>query len=90
MVSFRKLAWHIAAASLAATCVAHPGEHHQHVAITRAISQRGEYAQSTAHSLSECVASAEQLALTRRSLTRRAERLRDLRQKRGISTKSRR
>jgi len=86
MVSLSNLVQRAAAASFIVACAAHPGEHHDHAAIERAIAQRDANAQLAQNSLSKCSGSAEQQALARRSISRRAEHLQRLRKDRGIST----
>ena len=86
MVSLSKLVQRATAASFIVACAAHPGEHHDHAAIERAISQRDLNARLAQNSLSKCSGFAEQQAMTRRSISRRAEHLQRLRKERGIST----
>ncbi|KAK6066925.1 hypothetical protein SCUP234_11870 [Seiridium cupressi] len=80
MVAFSK----IAIAAFAGFAAAHPGEKHEAHKMKREIVARNHAARLGARSLSDCSGSAHALALRTRSIQRRADAVRNLRQKRGI------
>lgn len=86
MVYFSKLAGVVAAVCIASTVVAHPGEHHDHAEIKRQVKARDQMASAAKRSLDTCSSSLKHRELNARSLARRAEVVRDIRQKRSITT----
>jgi hypothetical protein len=82
MVYLSKLA--VAAACLASSVLAHPGEHHDHAAIKREVKARDQMASAAKRSLDTCSNSLKHRELSARNVARRAEVARDLRQKRNI------
>lgn len=87
MVSFSDLTKRVATASFIVAAAAHPGEHHDHAAIERAILQRDEYARLAQRSLSQCSNSTKHQAMTRSNVERRAHQLQKLRSDRGVVAK---
>ncbi|KAK9426148.1 putative Intradiol ring-cleavage dioxygenase [Seiridium unicorne] len=85
MVAFSKLA----AAALAGFAAAHPGEVHDEHKMKREIVARDNQARVGARSLAQCGNSAHAQALKTRSIKRRAEKVKSLRQKRGIEAAAR-
>ncbi|KAH7366617.1 Intradiol ring-cleavage dioxygenase [Pyrenochaeta sp. MPI-SDFR-AT-0127] len=89
MVNFASIITGAAAAtSLISTVVAHPGEKHDLLKVKRQIDVRGMRAAAAKRSLSNCQDSLKHRALMQRSMTRRANALNELREKRGIAAKS--
>jgi hypothetical protein len=83
MVYFSKLASVVAVVCLA---VAHPGEHHDHAVIKRSIQARDQMASAAKRSIDSCSSSLKHRELNARSIARRAETARALRQARGINS----
>ncbi|KAH6683340.1 GPI anchored dioxygenase-like protein [Halenospora varia] len=83
MVYFSKIA---AVAALAASVVAHPGEHHDHQAIKREIVARNQMASAAKRSIDACSNSLKHREVAARSVARRAQVARDLRAKRNIQS----
>lgn len=73
-----------AACYLAVPIAAHPGEHHDHHAIKRQVQVRDRMASIAKRSIDSCSNSLKHRELTARSVARRSETARDLRQKRNI------
>ncbi|KAH6712684.1 Intradiol ring-cleavage dioxygenase [Leptodontidium sp. MPI-SDFR-AT-0119] len=88
MATIASLAGVVAAVCIASTVVAHPGEHHDHAEIKRQVKARDQMASAAKRSLDTCSSSLKHRELNARSLARRAEVVRDIRQKRSITTKS--
>ncbi|KAI0814395.1 Intradiol ring-cleavage dioxygenase [Xylaria sp. FL0064] len=87
MVAFSAFA--LASASLlAGFATAHPGESHDHVKMKREILARDNAAVVGARSLGSCSNSAASQALKARSIQRRAEAVKNIRQKRGIKAQA--
>ncbi|KAI0434615.1 Intradiol ring-cleavage dioxygenase [Xylaria sp. FL1042] len=87
MVAFSALA--LASASLlAGFATAHPGESHDHVKMKRELLARDNAAAIGARSLGSCSNSAASQALKARAIQRRAEAVKNIRQKRGIKTQA--
>ncbi|KAI3339932.1 Intradiol ring-cleavage dioxygenase [Ustulina deusta] len=87
MVAFSTLA--LASASLlAGYATAHPGESHDHIKMKRELVARDNGAAVGARSLGSCSNSAASQALKARSIQRRAEKVKNIRQKRGITTQA--
>ena len=84
---FSKFTNGFVAATLLGFSVAHPGEHHDHEAIERSVRQREVLARNTRRSLDGCTQNPDHRALMERSVSRRADQLNKLRQKRGLSVK---
>lgn len=88
MVNISTLASAIAAASVINSAVAHPGEHHSKRELTNHIMERQAAAAAAGkRALAACESSAERLALESRNIARRAQAAKDLRAKRGITTR---
>ncbi|EKD15302.1 uncharacterized protein L3040_001670 [Drepanopeziza brunnea f. sp. 'multigermtubi'] len=87
MVYISKFAGAVAAAYLASLVVAHPGEHHDLEDIKQQIKARDQMASAAKRSIDTCSTSVKARELNSRSLARRAEAVRDLRQKRNIQSK---
>ncbi|KAF2642395.1 aromatic compound dioxygenase, partial [Massarina eburnea CBS 473.64] len=85
MVNFASI---LAASSVVGMAVAHPGEHHDHAQVKRAIDVRQGRAMAAKRSLENCQSSLKHRDLMARSMARRAQAMTDLRQKRGIQTSS--
>lgn len=87
MVQFTKIA------ALAAACispaVAHPGEKHDHHKIEREIAAREHWAHQGRRSLDACSSSDSARRFAARNVERRANKARELRAKRGITSPSR-
>ncbi len=80
----------MAAAYLAGSVVAHPGEHHDHAEVKRQIRARDQMASAAKRSLDTCSSSLKARELNSRSVARRAEVAREIRAKRNIqNSKSR-
>ncbi|XDG09115.1 hypothetical protein ABKA04_008730 [Annulohypoxylon sp. FPYF3050] len=79
----------IALAALAGYAVAHPGETHDAHHMKRELIARDNAAQLGARSLASCSNSAASQALKKRSIKRRANAVKNIRQKRGIQTPAR-
>jgi hypothetical protein len=73
------------ATSLVSTVCAHPGEKHDLVKVKRQIDSRGLRAAAAKRSLNNCQHSLQHRDLMQRSMTRRANALNGLREKRGIA-----
>ncbi len=86
MVYISKLACAVAAACLAGSVVAHPGEHHDPAAIRREVAARNQMAHAAKRSINSCSSSVKAREVAARSVARRAEVARDLRQKRNIQS----
>lgn len=80
MVALSKLA----VAAFVGFATAHPGENHEAHKIKREIVARDHAARLGARSLADCSSSAHAQALRTRSIQRRADTVKSLRQKRGI------
>ncbi|RYP93691.1 hypothetical protein DL770_000222 [Monosporascus sp. CRB-9-2] len=88
MVAFSKLT--IAAfAAFAGYALAHPGEHHDAAHMKREIVARDFAAQVGARSLSACSSKTHARSLSQRSIMRRAQKVNNLRKKRGITAPAR-
>lgn len=88
MVFFFKLAGAIAAACLLSSAVAHPGEVHDAAQVKREIRARDQMADDAKRSLDTCSSSLKARQLNSRSVARRAEVAREIRQRRNIQTKA--
>jgi hypothetical protein len=86
MVYISKLAGAVVAVCLATSAGAHPGEHHDHKAIKREIQARNQMATAAKRSIDSCSNSLKHRELNARSISRRAETARALRQARGIKS----
>jgi hypothetical protein len=86
MVYFSKIAGAVAAACLASSVVAHPGEHHDAAHMKREIKARNQMASAAKRSIDTCSGSLKARQLNARSAARRAEVARDIRAKRNIQT----
>ncbi|ROW15677.1 hypothetical protein VPNG_02170 [Cytospora leucostoma] len=82
MVAFTKMA--AAGLTLAAGVLAHPGEHHDHEEIRRDIEARDLNAAIGARALAQCSGGATARRMKQRSVQRRADKVRALREARGI------
>jgi len=71
---------------LANVASAHPGEKHDHQQIKRQIQARDAVANLGQRSLNACSGSDHALALKSRSISRRARKVQELREKLGIKT----
>jgi hypothetical protein len=76
----------LSVALLAATAVAHPGESHDAHHMKREIVARDHAARVAARSLSSCSNTETARALKQRSIKRRAEKVKKLRDERNIKT----
>jgi PAB1-binding protein PBP1 len=83
MVGISKLA----VALLVAAATAHPGESHDAQHMKREIVARDHAARAAARSLGSCANSEAARALKKRSVQRRAEVVKTLREKKGIKTR---
>ncbi|RDW82958.1 aromatic compound dioxygenase [Coleophoma crateriformis] len=88
MVYIAKVAAAVAAVCFAGSAIAHPGEHHDHSAIKREVKARDQFAAAGKRSLNACSNSLKAREFNARSVARRAERARSLRERRGITTKA--
>ncbi|KAI1090153.1 Intradiol ring-cleavage dioxygenase [Rostrohypoxylon terebratum] len=79
----------LALAALAGYAVAHPGETHNAYHMKRELVARDNAAQLGARSLASCSNSAASQALKKRSIKRRANAVKNIRQKRGIQAPAR-
>ncbi|KAL7627453.1 hypothetical protein AAE478_001646 [Parahypoxylon ruwenzoriense] len=79
----------LALAALAGYAAAHPGEKHDALKMKRELVARDYAAQVGARSLAACSNSAHAQALKTRSIKRRAEAVKNIRQKRGIQAPAR-
>lgn len=86
MVYIAKVAAAVAAVCFAGSAIAHPGEHHDHAAIKREVKARDQYAAAGKRALDSCSNSLKARELNSRSVARRAQRARSLRERRGITT----
>lgn len=84
MVYFSKIASAVAAACIVGSAVAHPGEHHDHAQVKREIRARDQMAAAAKRSLDTCSGSLKHREVAARSVKRRAEAVREARQKRNI------
>jgi ABC-type hemin transport system ATPase subunit len=84
MVSFKTLS--SAALLLANFAAAHPGEKHDHEHIKRQIQARDAVANLGQRSLNACSGSESARAIKARSISRRARKVQELREKLGIKT----
>ena len=84
MVYFSKIASAVVAIYLAGSAIAHPGEHHDHHSLKRQVRARDQMASAAKRSIDSCSNSLKHRELNARSVARRAEVARDLRQKRNI------
>lgn len=66
--------------------VAHPGEHHDRVKVARDMNERGFDAEEQMGLYRQCSDSDERRAMKSRAHARRGERLRKLREERGITS----
>ncbi|KUI61554.1 hypothetical protein VP1G_08743 [Cytospora mali] len=82
MVAFSKF---IAGLTLTAGALAHPGEHHADEEIRREIEARDQHATLGARALAQCSGGAAARSLKQRSVQRRADRVKALREARGIT-----
>lgn len=89
MVYFSKIASAVTAACLAASAVAHPGEHHDHMAVKRQVRERDQMASAAKRSIDSCSGSLKHRQVAARSVARRAQVARDLRQQRNIKSSKR-
>lgn len=80
MVAFSKFS----GLALVASAIAHPGEKHSPSKLKRDLAIRDAHAQMGARSLAQCQNSAGAQALKQRSIQRRADTVKALREKRGI------
>jgi len=88
MVYISKLASAMAAACLAGSSIAHPGEHHDHQAIKREIVTRDQMASVAKRSLDTCSNSLKHREVAARSVARRAAAAKELRQRRNINART--
>ncbi|TAQ86944.1 hypothetical protein B7494_g4740 [Chlorociboria aeruginascens] len=65
--------------------VAHPGEHHDKLKVTREMEERGSEAEEQINIYRQCQNTADRRAMQDRAHLRRAERLRKLREDRGVT-----
>jgi hypothetical protein len=86
MVYFSKITIAVAAACFAGLAIAHPGEHHDHLAIKREISARTQMASAAKRALDGCSSSLKHRELAARSVARRSQIAKDIRQRRGITS----
>jgi aconitase A len=86
MVYFSKIASAVAAAWFVGCTVAHPGEHHDQTAVKRQITERDQMASAAKRSIDSCSNSLKHRQVAARSVARRAQAARDLRQQRNIKT----
>jgi len=86
MVSFSKIFGTVVAASMISSVIAHPGEHHDADDLKRQIAARQQMASAAKRSLSACASTLRHRQLNTRSVSRRANIARDLREKRGITS----
>ncbi|KAF2177436.1 aromatic compound dioxygenase [Zopfia rhizophila CBS 207.26] len=89
MVNLSYLASAVAASSLVGVAIAHPGESHDPAALKREIEARNIMAKHARRSMNQCAGSLKHRELMQRSYERRAKTLQALREKRGITAKSR-
>ncbi|KAK7745825.1 hypothetical protein SLS53_002542 [Cytospora paraplurivora] len=82
MVAFTKMA--VAGLTLAIGALAHPGEHHDHEAIRRDVEARDLNAAIGARALAQCSGGATARRMKQRAVQRRAEKVKALREARGI------
>ncbi|KAJ5765803.1 hypothetical protein N7520_005362 [Penicillium odoratum] len=78
----------VAAACLAAPAVAHPGEKHDPHVVKREIHARNAAAAYAKRSLGGCENSLHARELAKRNVARRAQKVQNLREKRGVTSKS--
>jgi hypothetical protein len=89
MVYISKIAGAVVAACLAGSAVAHPGEHHDHAAVKRQVKARDQMASAAKRSIDSCSNSLKHREVAARSVARRAEVARELRQRRNIKSSKR-
>ncbi|KAF8857728.1 GPI anchored dioxygenase-like protein [Acephala macrosclerotiorum] len=89
MVYISKIAGAVAAACLASTSLAHPGEVHDAAHMKREVQARNQMASAAKRSLDTCSNSLKHREVAARSVKRRAEVARELRQRRNIQSKPR-
>ena len=87
MVCFSKLSG-FTAALLTSAAVAHPGETHSQAHMKRELAARDHFASAGKRSLDACSDSASAQKLHARAIERRAQKVKDLREKRGIKTRT--
>lgn len=75
----------VAAACLAAPAIAHPGEKHDPHVVKREIHARDVMAAHAKRSLNACENTSQARELNKRSIARRSQTVKKLRQKRGIT-----
>jgi len=78
MIYFSKLVSAVAVVCFASTTLAHPGEHHDHLAIKRQVQTRDQMASAAKRSLDSCSNSLKHRELNARSIAKRAETARAL------------
>ena len=83
MVQFTKIA---AAALIAGSAVAHPGEVHEPAQIRRELADREVVANRYVRSLGKCASNTKAREASERAASRRASKAEKLRQARGISS----
>lgn len=76
----------VALAALASFAAAHPGEKHSPSHMKRELDARDNAARLAARSLAACGNSEHALALKSRSIQRRADKVKSIREKRGIKS----
>ena len=86
MVNVTKLTSAVAAAGLFASAVAHPGEHHDAAEMKHHIAVRNARAAASKRALDACQTKASHQQLNQRSVARRAQVVRELREKKGINS----
>lgn len=74
----------LAAGTFIAPTVAHPGEHHDHDEVKRAIAKRSEHAMHIQRSLAACAGKPSYERLKRQGQERRFKKAQELRKKRNI------
>ncbi|TVY43143.1 hypothetical protein LSUB1_G001313 [Lachnellula subtilissima] len=85
MVYLSKIA--VAAACFASSVLAHPGEHHDAHVVRREIAARNQMASAAKRSIDSCSGSLKHREVNARSVARRANIAREIRQKRNIKSK---
>ncbi|TVY86873.1 hypothetical protein LAWI1_G008489 [Lachnellula willkommii] len=85
MVYLSKIA--VAAACFASSVIAHPGEHHDAHAVKREIAARNQLASAAKRSIDSCSNSLKHREVNARSVARRANIAREIREKRNIKSK---
>ncbi|GAB7354221.1 hypothetical protein MBLNU459_g4765t1 [Dothideomycetes sp. NU459] len=87
MVQIIQLSAALAAALLATSTVAHPGEVHEPAQVKRELAERDAVAKHYTRGLSKCAESLKARAANKRAIARRAEKADKLRELRGIGSK---